>query len=101
MIVYSVTISLDKKDGPAWKTYMLDKHMNDVVQTGCFTHAHLREVLDEDQDRISYVGEYFAPDQGALERYYSDFADAMRKDAQKRFEGKITAERKVYKLIQA
>ena len=100
MIVYSVTITLAQEDGPDWERYMMDKHLDDVVNTGCFAFANLRKVLDEDQQEVSYVGEYFAPNKASLERYYRDFADEMRKDANSRFEGKIKASRKVYELIE-
>ena len=102
MIVYSVTITLAQEDGHDWERYMMDKHLDDVVNTGCFAFANLRKVLDENEgeNEVSYVGEYFAPNRASLERYYRDFAEEMRNDANSRFEGKIKASRKVYELIE-
>ncbi|MDW3648129.1 MAG: DUF4286 family protein [Bacteroidia bacterium] len=100
MIVYSVTITLAQKDGHDWERYMMDKHMDDVVNTGCFAFANLRKVLNEGEEEVSYVGEYFAPNQASLDIYYRDYADEMRKDANSRFAGKIKASRKVYELIE-
>ncbi|MEM6801706.1 MAG: DUF4286 family protein [Bacteroidota bacterium] len=100
MIVYSVTISLAKEDGPDWERYMLDKHLDDVVNTGCFAFANLRKILDDDQEKVHYVGEYFAPNQASLERYYQEFAQGLRQETRDLFGDKIQASRKVYQLIE-
>ena len=48
MIIYNVTIKVDKRIHDEWLPWMKDVHIKDVVNTGCFTHAVMLHLMEAD-----------------------------------------------------
>jgi hypothetical protein len=43
MIIYNVTIKVDKTIADEWLNWLKDEHIADVTGTGCFTNARYYE----------------------------------------------------------
>lgn len=55
MIIYNVTINIDESVHDKWLTWMQQKHIKDVLNTGLFTSARMVKVLvDEEMGGITY-----------------------------------------------
>jgi hypothetical protein len=46
MIIYSVTINLDMQIAGEWITWMLEKHIPDVISTGYFQGWHMSRLVE-------------------------------------------------------
>ncbi len=98
MIIYNVTSIIDKNIHDPWLIW-IKQHIPDVLATGCFIEAKLTKVLVDDDQDATYSIQYRAKSRENLERYYSEFADALREDAVKRFGDKVLAFRTELEVI--
>ena len=73
MLVYEVTAEVPAEARAAYVRFQTERHIPDVVATGCFASAVLEEGADG-RFRASYV----ARSADALERYLRDHAPALR-----------------------
>jgi hypothetical protein len=69
MIIYSVTVTLDKQIEANWLAWMRTKHIPDVLETGYFEEAHLQRLLDPgpEEGLVTFNIQYHCP---SLERYF-------------------------------
>lgn len=89
MLLYNVTVGIDKSAEHEWLQWMKTEHMLDVLNTGMFTQAKIYKVLHEnDEGTVSYSVQYFAETLTHIEKYLDQFAPALREEANKRFEGR-------------
>lgn len=98
MIIYNVTSSIDKSIHDQWLVW-IKEHIPQVLATGCFVEAKLTKVLVEEDQDATYSVQYRAKSREDLERYYSEFADALRQDAVNRFADKVLAFRTELEII--
>jgi hypothetical protein len=100
MLIYNVTINIDKSVHNEWLLWMRDKHLPDMLATGKFTHAKMVKVLvEEDMGGVTYSIQYTTKDRQTLELYYKEDAERLRGDAQKLFPNKFVAFRTELEVI--
>ncbi|MCK0160903.1 DUF4286 family protein [Allomuricauda sp. F6463D] len=100
MLIYNVTINIDKNVHDQWLTWMKDKHLPDMLATGKFSHAKMVKVLvEEDMGGITYSVQYTTQNRTVLEAYYREDAERLRADAQKMFPNKFVAFRTELEVI--
>ena len=95
MIVYNVTIKVDHSILDDWLIW-IEKHMPEVVATGCFESYSFFELLEPktDEDR-TFVVQYFAKNNEDYQRYLSDFAAELRLEGMEKFGEKFVAFRTI------
>ncbi|MEZ4801317.1 MAG: DUF4286 family protein [Gelidibacter sp.] len=98
MIIYNVTSNIDKSVHDQWLTW-IKEHIPQVLSTGCFTEAKLTKVLVEEEHGVTYSVQYRAKSREDLERYYSNYADALRNDALKHFADKVLSFRTELEIV--
>lgn len=99
MIIYNVTVSVDKSIHNEWLIW-IKEHIPQVLATGKFTEAKLTKVLvKEEMEGITYSIQYRAKSREALESYYSNDADRLRGDGLKKFADKMLAFRTELEII--
>ena len=49
MLLYNVTVSIDKSIKEDWVSWMKKKHIPDVMNTGCFLEARIARVHGEEE----------------------------------------------------
>lgn len=100
MIIYNVTINVDESIHDEWMDWMKNKHIDEVVATGCFSKATMVKVLvDEEMGGITYSVQYFAPSREALEKYKNEFAPQLKQEGLQRFADKMLAFRTELEII--
>lgn len=83
-----------------WEQYFLRVHLDDVLNTGCFTGYNFRKSLSsESTDRVVYISEYYCPSEEVLAQYNHTHAPALKQDIMDKFAGQFTASRTVYALL--
>ena len=91
MIIYNVTVKIEKGIQEDWENWMTTVHIPDVLATECFRDAQLRKLLIEESDGITYSIQYRCGDMGDLERYQANYAKQLQSEHTQRYEGKYVA----------
>ena len=88
-VLYEVTVTVEASMADAFFRYMTERHIPDVLATGCFARAIL---VTDGAGR--YRTTYVAAGQAALD--LSDFAAGLRDDFAAHFSSGVSAERKLW-----
>ena len=100
MLIYNVTIKIDKEIETSWLQWMKQEHIPDIIKTNCFTHATILYLLDNDEtDGLTYAIQFHAAEKTLYEKYLTEFAPAMRKRAMDRWGNKFVAFRSVLQIV--
>ena len=100
MRVYNVTVHVEPGIEDAWLEYMLNRHIPDVINTGCFIQARISK-LDSNQDQagISFSIQYTAESKEKLMHYLQNFAPNLQAEHLKKFGQKCLAFRTEMEVI--
>ncbi len=100
MILYNVTIKIDKVVAEEWLNWMKAVHIPDVMKTGYFVEYKICEILHDDEDGgINYAFQYFAKNMEDFQTYQREHAKALQKDVATRYPNKYIAFRTLMKVI--
>ncbi len=92
MLLYNVTIGIDRDSEAEWLRYMKETHIQAVLQTGMFVSYKMYKVLhDQEDDTISYSIQYFAKSIEDVQRYLEEFAPSLIETHRKRFHNRHVA----------
>ncbi|PWJ36116.1 DUF4286 family protein [Sediminitomix flava] len=97
MVVYNVTVSIEKSVVEEWKKWMKDEHIPDVLATGLFSSARFLKMLSEVEGNPgeTYAIQYNCESMDHLTLYQEKYAAVLQKDHSDRFGGKYHAFRTV------
>jgi hypothetical protein len=98
MFIYNVTINVDASIHEEWLKWMKEKHMKDVVNTGCFTSSRMLRVLADDVG-ATYSAQYHFNAMEDYERYRSQHAAALQKEGIERFGDRFIAYRTLLQVV--
>ena len=100
MIVYNVTVGVDKSIEAEWLVWMRESHIPKVMQTGKFVGQQILKVLTHDDPQSSsYAVQYTAMDMQQLQEYLDRFAPELRKDVKDKFGDKQVAYRSILEIV--
>jgi hypothetical protein len=89
MLLYNVTVGVDKDIEEEWLEYMREKHIKDILNTGLFVESRMYKVLHDDGgDTISYSVQYFARSIEDVRRYLEVFAPALVEEHRQKFKNR-------------
>ena len=99
MIIYNVTTNIDESIHNEWLAW-IKAHIPQVLATGKFIEAKLTKVLvEEDLGGTTYSVQYRAKSREALDAYYKDDADRLRKEGLSKFADKMLAFRTELEIV--
>lgn len=100
MIIYNITIKLEKKIADEWLQWMLDEHINDILQTKCFVDFKLVRLLDvDDSEGPTYAVQYYAESKSDYNRYIQLHSSEMRKRSFDKWGDQFVAFRSVMEVV--
>lgn len=100
MIIYNVTINIDDSVHDKWLSWMMEKHIPEIMETGKFTKAKLVKVMIvEEMGGTTYAIQYFAESMEKLQAYYNEDAPRLREEGVKLFGDKMLAFRTEMELL--
>jgi len=101
MVIYSVTVAVDRDIEGDWLSWMADVHIPEVMKSGCFTGYEMLKVLEPtgDERRASYRVRYQCESLKVLKHYQDEYAPTLQKDHLERYMGKFEATRKILERI--
>lgn len=100
MILYNVTVAIDKKVETDWITWMKQVHIPEVMETNQFEDYKFFKVLNtEDPESSSYSVQYFAADMKNIQMYMAAFAPELQQKALLKFPNQMAAFRTLLQSV--
>ena len=100
MIIYAVTVAIERRIQAEWLTWMRETHVPEVLQTGYFSSCQIsHHPLNEDSEREVYTFSYTCKDLADFGKYQRDFAPALQEDHTKRYHGRFRASRAIMEVV--
>lgn len=99
MIIYNVTVNVDKEVHEMWLAWMRNTHLPDVMATGHFQDARICRVLSEGDTGVTYAVQYTCKDMDEYDRYIELHADRLRAESEKYYGVKAVAFRTLLEVI--
>jgi Domain of unknown function (DUF4286) len=100
MILYNVTVKTDHAIAEEWLQWLQQEHIPDMISTGCFTHAKVLHLMEQDEsDGITYAVQYFAENKSQYDKYIENFANSMRKKGMDKWGNKFISFRSVMEFV--
>ncbi|GAB2838550.1 DUF4286 family protein [Ferruginibacter profundus] len=100
MIVYNVTTKVAAAIQTDWLQWIQEEHIPDIINTGCFTHATVLQLLDiDDSEGPTYAVQYFADSKSLYNNYMEKHAAAMRQKAFDKWGNQFIAFRSLMQVV--
>lgn len=100
MYIYNVTIKLSWEIHDAWVKWMKEKHLNDVMATGCFSRYQFVKLLDiEEEDGPTYAIQYYCDSKALYNQYIDKYSQQLRQDGNNLFGNKFIGFRSLMQII--
>ncbi len=99
MILYSVTVSIDKEVSKEWLNWMKEIHIPDVLATGLFLENKVAKIHAEEEGGISYSIQYLLRSWEDYNSYQTKFAAKLQQEHQDRYAQKCVSFRTVLEII--
>ncbi len=100
MLLYNVTIGIDKDVEEEWLLWMKSKHMPDVMRTGMFVDSKIYKILhDQEEGTTSYSIQYFAETIQHMQQYLDLYAPALIEEHRQKFANKHVAFRTLLEAV--
>jgi hypothetical protein len=100
MLLYNVTIGIDKEIEQEWLVWMKEQYLPVVMKTEMFTDWKMYKVLhDQDEGSVSYSVQYFAADIQEVVQFVEQFEPELNKAFQNRFKDRHVAFRTLLEEI--
>ncbi len=100
MILYNITISIDKTVEEEWLSWMKNKHIPDILATGMFKGNKVYKLLHANDDAgITYSIQYFADSMDEIEIYQQRYAAALQEEHKEKFRNKYVVFRSLLESV--
>jgi hypothetical protein len=100
MFIYNVTVNIDPEIHTEWLSWMREKHIPDVMKTGCFTESRMVKVLNVDDEGHTYSIQYTFSEMKDIEKYQAEFAKKLQAEHTEKFKDKYAAFRTLLEIIE-
>ena len=99
MILYNVTVNIDKEVSKEWLNWMQEIHIPDVLATGLFLENKVARIHAEEDGGISYSIQYLLKSWEDYNTYQEKFAAKLQQEHQDKYAQKCVAFRTVLEII--
>ena len=100
MLIYNITTKVNWNIHEDWLKWMKEKHIPDVMNTGCFSEfrfAHLLEI--DEEEGPTYSNQYYVETKTKYDQYISFHATHLRKEVLEKWSNQIIAFRTLMELV--
>ena len=92
MILYNVTIGIDKEVELEWINWMKNEHIPKVIATGMFSsHRMFKVISQEEEDSVSYSIQYFSEDLDKVVHYLENLAPPLVEEHMQKYKNRHVA----------
>lgn len=101
MIIYNVTLKVDKNIAREWQNWMQETHIPEMLSLGIFTKSSFCRLLEQEEtEGQTFVTQYFCNNQQDYEEYLEHYAKVMRQKGLDKFGDKAIAFRTLMEVIE-
>jgi hypothetical protein len=101
MIIYNVTIKVEQSIADQWLQWLLNEHIPDIMQTGCFSSHKVVRLLEVDESEgPTYAIQYHADSKADYNRYIEMHTTTMRQKSIDKWGNRFIAFRSVMQIVQ-
>ena len=100
MLIYNVTTKVTHSIHTKWLEWMKEKHIPEVMASGCFISQRLVRLLDTDEsDGVTYAAQYEVDNKELYDIYIEQHAPALRKDMMNTFGDQFISFRSLMEVV--
>jgi hypothetical protein len=99
MILYNVTINIDKEVEEEWLLWMKNIHIPNVMKTGMFVDNKIYRIKADEPEGTSYSIQYFAKSMKEMDRYQNEFSADMQAEVMKKYGKHLVAFRTLLESV--
>lgn len=101
MIIYSVTVSIEKSISEEWRTWMQQVHIPEVLATECFVDYSIHKIIEPvvDENMVTYNIQYSAKNMDLYELYRTLYAPKLQREHTNRYANRFVAFRTLLEKI--
>jgi hypothetical protein len=99
MIIYNVTISIEKDIEEEWLNWMREVHIPEVLKTGLFLRHNIYKVIPIEIKENTYCIQYTCESMNEYDQYQKKFAGKLQKDHSDRYQNKFVAFRTLLEML--
>jgi len=101
MIIYNVTVKVEQSIAEAWLKWLLEEHLPEVMNTGCFASNKVVRLLEvDDSEGPTYAIQYHADSKADYNRYIEMHAEGMRQKSFDKWGNRFISFRSVMQVVQ-
>ncbi len=99
-IIYNITTHVSHQVCDLWKSWMLEKHIPDIMGKGCFIKYQFVRIFDTDEtEGFTYATQFYANTNSQLKNYINLYAAELRDEALNKWGNKIISFRSTMGII--
>lgn len=99
-VIYNVTVKVDTSIADEWLKWLLEEHISDMMQTGCFTDTKVVRLLEvDDSEGPTYAIQYSAESKADYNRYITVHSQRMQKKSHEKWGDRVIAFRSVMEVV--
>ena len=99
MIIYNVTVNIDEAVHQEWLKWMKEKHIPDVMNTGCFLENKICRLLNVEDEGSTYSIQYTCNSMDDYEEYQQNHAPGLQKEHAEKYKDKFVAFRTLLEVV--
>jgi hypothetical protein len=100
MILYNVTVNIEKHVEEEWVLWMKKTHIPDVLATGMFSENRFYKILHDSEDgSVNYSVQYFTDSLEKITEYQNKFAQKLQDDVKAKFQDKFVVFRTLLETV--
>jgi hypothetical protein len=99
MFIYNVTVNVAEAIHDEWLKWMREKHIPDVMRTGCFVDSQMVKVLFVQDEGQTYSIQYKFSRMADIEKYQKEFATGLQAEHKHKFGDNYTAFRTLLEIM--
>ena len=101
MILYNVTVNIEKESEVEWVAWMKETHIPDVLATGMFLENRFYKILHENEDgSTNYSVQYFTDSMEKIMKYQENFAGRLQEDVNQKFRDRFVVFRTLLETVE-
>jgi hypothetical protein len=101
MILYNVTVNIEKDAESDWVIWMKEIHIPEVLATGMFFENKFYKILHDSEDgSVNYSVQYFTDSMAKIIEYQKSFAPKLQNDVKEKFGEKFVVFRTLLETVE-
>lgn len=100
-VIYNVTVKVDASIANEWLKWLLEEHIPEIMQTGCFTDKRVVRLLEvDDSEGPTYAIQYSADSKADYNHYIAVHSQRLQKGSYDKWGDRFIVFRSVMEVVE-